>query len=52
MKPEEIIKNLQEKIDKILVEKHFTTVNYQIKIVDNLEIDQKTGKFQLIIEKT
>jgi phenylacetate-CoA ligase len=50
--PEEIVvTKLKEIINKILSEKKFTSVQYLIKVVDSLEIDKETGKFQLIKEK-
>lgn len=48
---EEIKKNIAEKLDKLLYEKKFTNVKFQIKIVDNLSMDKKTGKFKLIVQE-
>ena len=43
--------DIQELIDniKILSEKKFTDVKYQVKVVDDIFVDKKTGKFKLII---
>ena len=46
-----VVSKLKEIVNKILEEKKFTSVKYTIKVVDSLEIDKKTGKFQLIKEK-
>ena len=40
-----------EQLYKNLTDKNFNSVKYVIKVVDSLEIDKKTGKFQLIKEK-
>ena len=48
---EEIKKNIAKKLDTLLSEKKFTNVKYEIKIVDNLSVDKKTGKFKLIVQE-
>ena len=47
-----IIKEISEKLNLILKEKKFTQVKYEIKILENLSSDKKTGKFRLIIDET
>ena len=46
---EEVIQRIRQELDRILAEKKFTNVTYAIKIVDNILIDKKTGKFKLIV---
>lgn len=48
---EEIKKNIANKLDILLSEKKFTNVKYEIKIIDDLPIDKKTGKFRLIVQE-
>ena len=48
---EQMVNKIREKLDKILLEKKFTNVRYHVKIVDNLSVDPKTGKFKLIVVK-
>jgi phenylacetate-CoA ligase len=48
---EEVVKNIKIKLDKLLAEKNFTNIRYEIKVVDDLKIDKKTGKFKLILKK-
>lgn len=46
---ERVVKKIKEELDRILLEKNFIDVQYQVKVVDNLSVDPKTGKFKLII---
>lgn len=46
-----VIKDIKYKLDKILAGKNFTNVSYSIKVVDDLPLDKKTGKFKLIMRK-
>jgi phenylacetate-CoA ligase len=46
----EVIKKIKEKLDKLLAAKDFIDVKYKIKIVNDLKVDKKTGKFKLIIK--
>jgi len=46
---ERVVKKIKEELDRILLEKNFTDVQYQVKVVDNLSVDPKTGKFKLIV---
>jgi len=48
---EKVKKNIAKKLDKLLSEKKFTNVKYEIKIVDNLSMDKKTGKFKLVVKE-
>ena len=48
---QEVIHKIKQQVDKILHGKHFSNIHYTIKPVKNLEIDKKTGKFKLILEK-
>jgi hypothetical protein len=43
------VKKIKKELDKILNKKNFTNVRYKIKVVDELFVDKKTGKFKLII---
>jgi phenylacetate-CoA ligase len=46
---EEVITKIKQELDTILADKNFTNVTYEIKVVDDLTVDKKTGKFQLIV---
>jgi len=48
---EQMVNKIREKLDKLLLEKKFTNVRYHVKVVDNLSVDPKTGKFKLIVVK-
>ena len=48
---EQVVNKIREKLDKLLLEKKFTNVRYHVKVVDNLSVDPKTGKFKLIVVK-
>ena len=48
---EHVVARIKEEIDKILMEKKFIDVRYQVKVVDNIPIDSETGKFKLIVTK-
>lgn len=48
---EEIISKIKEKLNHLLAEKNFTNVRYEVKIVNSLNIDEKTGKFKLVLNK-
>jgi phenylacetate-CoA ligase len=48
---EDVIRRIGKKLDSILKDKKFTSVKYSIKEVDDLRVDEKTGKFRLIIKK-
>ena len=48
---EHVVSRIKDEIDKILLEKKFTDARYQVKVVDNIPIDSKTGKFKLIVTK-
>ena len=47
-----VLDEIKEKLDKILKDKHFTNVNYEIKEYDSLDPDEKTRKFSLIVDET
>lgn len=44
-----VVQAIRNELDRILVEKKFTNVTYTVNIVDDLPIDEKTGKFKLIV---
>jgi len=46
-----VINDIKDKLDKLLAEKNFTNISYSIKIVDDLPVDKKTGKFKLIMKE-
>lgn len=50
-KTEEVVEKIRKKLDLILVEKNFLDVSYDVKVVESLNIDSKTGKFKQIIKK-
>ncbi|MCX6665669.1 MAG: hypothetical protein NT038_06385 [Euryarchaeota archaeon] len=45
----EVVQKIKEKLDDLLKAKDFTDVTYSVRVVDELTIDKKTGKFKLII---
>lgn len=49
---ERVKKQIAEKLDKILQDKHFSNVTYTIKEYIQLPVDKKTGKFRLIVDDT
>lgn len=49
-KKEEVIDKIKKKLDKILSLKNFTDVCYSVKVVDDISIDNKIGKFKLIVK--
>ena len=46
-----VVKNIKENMDRILNEKDFTTVKYNIITVDDIPVDSKTGKYKLVVKK-
>ncbi|DAC73124.1 MAG TPA: hypothetical protein DSN98_01585 [Thermoplasmata archaeon] len=40
---------IRQELDRILAEKKFTNVTYSVKVVNDLPLDEKTGKFKLIV---
>jgi phenylacetate-coenzyme A ligase PaaK-like adenylate-forming protein len=48
---EQVKNKIREKLDIILKEKNFTNVIYTIKEYDEIPVDEKTGKFRLIINE-
>lgn len=47
----DVVRNIKKKLDNILAKKDFTNVKYEVKVVDDLKVDKKTGKFKLIVKK-
>jgi hypothetical protein len=47
-----VVDEIKIKLDKILKDKHFTNVTYEIKEYDSLDPDEKTRKFSLIVDET
>jgi phenylacetate-CoA ligase len=45
----EVIRNIRMKLREILLQKEMDNVTFDIEEADDLEVDQKTGKFRLII---
>jgi phenylacetate-CoA ligase len=48
--PEIVIPKIEEKLRHILAEKRFTTVDFNIRLIDRIDVNQKTGKFQLVVQ--
>ncbi|MCX6665666.1 MAG: hypothetical protein NT038_06370 [Euryarchaeota archaeon] len=48
---EHVIQAIKKKLDEWLAIKHFTSVSYTIQVVEKLPVDQKTGKFKLIVKQ-
>lgn len=48
---DEVVKKIKEKLDGILSAKQFNKVRYEVKVVDKLSVDKKTGKFKLIVKQ-
>jgi phenylacetate-CoA ligase len=48
---EKVVKNIKRKLDGILRKKNFMNVKYSVKVVNDLKIDKKTGKFKLIVKE-
>jgi len=48
---DEVIEKIRKKLDDILADKGFSDVRYSVKVVDELMVDRKTGKFKLIVKK-
>jgi phenylacetate-CoA ligase len=46
-----VLQEVKEKMDGLLAEKNFTSIHYEIQVVKNITIDEKTGKFKLVIKK-
>jgi phenylacetate-CoA ligase len=46
-----VIKNIKDKLDILLAKKNFTNVKYNIELVKDLKVDEKTGKFRLIVNE-
>jgi phenylacetate-CoA ligase len=46
-----VLEETKNKMDAILAEKNFNNVKYIIKIVQNIPIDKKTGKFKLVMKQ-
>ena len=47
----EVVNHIKEKINHILKQKDMDNVKFDVKIVDKLNIDKKSGKFKLVISK-
>lgn len=43
--------SIAKKLDEILLTKNFKNVKYEIKEFDNIDIDEKTGKYKLIVNE-
>ncbi len=48
-KQDEVVRKIKERLDELLKAKDFTNVTYSVKVVKELTVDKKTGKFKLII---
>ena len=46
-----VVKEAKNKMDVLLSEKNFDDVKYKIKVVKDIPIDEKTGKFKLIVKQ-
>jgi len=46
-----VVNEIKKKLDILLSSKNFVDVKYDVKIVDDIKIDNKTGKFKLILHK-
>jgi phenylacetate-CoA ligase len=47
---DEVVEKIKNKLNNLLFEKNFTNATYNVKVVDTLSVDKKTGKFKLIIK--
>jgi phenylacetate-CoA ligase len=46
-----VLKEIDKKLEKILLDKNFSNVEYQIKEVDEIPVNPKTGKYKLVIDE-
>lgn len=46
-----VLEAVKEKMDGLLAEKNFTDISYKIQVVKNIRLDEKTGKFKLVVKK-
>jgi phenylacetate-CoA ligase len=44
-----VVQLIHKELDKILRTKNFTNVTYKIKVVEDIPVDQKSGKYKLVV---